>query len=139
MECLPSVALDTDCPYWISREEFFRGFDQADFQCRNVQDVTSAYLDDWFLTSGSKKYFYLPTVQLVASGTQFISGRHRTVVLLRYLEEIPVAFETRFGKSVPSHIAMRKLDLSQSIVLPDLPFLGAFVAAPNNSFKPKPA
>ena len=125
MECLPSVALDTDSPYWISREEFFLGFDQIDFHCRIVQDVTSAYLEDWFRTSGSKTFFCLPTVQLVSTGTQFISGRHRTAVLLRYLKEIPIAFDTRFGKSAPSHIAMRKLDLSQPIVLPDLPFLGA--------------
>lgn len=124
MECLPLVALDTDIPFWISRKAFFHGFDQSDFRCRHVQDVEPAYLSDWFHTSANKTYFRLPTVQLVSSGTQFISGRHRTTVLFRYMDEVPVAFETRFGKSAPSNILMRPLDLEKTIVLPDLPFLG---------------
>ncbi len=125
MECFPSKALDTDAPYWITRDEFFRGFDQSDFHCRDVQDVQDAYSADWFCISGNKTYFYLPTIHMVSGRTQFISGRHRTAVLLRHLQELPVAFETRFGKYAPSHIAMRKLSLSQPILLPDLPFLGA--------------
>lgn len=123
MQCLPATSLDTDIAFWVSREEFLRSFDQSDFLCRNVMDVQDAYLRAWFHSAGSNTYFFIPPVQIVSGKTQFLSGRHRTAVLLRHLDEVPVSFETRFGKAVPSHISMRRLDMTKPMTLPDLPYL----------------
>jgi hypothetical protein len=94
IQCLPELTKDSDLPFWISRTSFYKHFDQEDFLQRDAQDVDPSYLDDWFNTDiDGTKYFILPTVQFISDETQFINGRHRTAVLLSYLDEIPLAFE----------------------------------------------
>jgi len=55
-----------------------------------------AYLDDWFLDGpGNTRFFAIPAVSVSMGRTQFISGRHRTAVLLRHLDYIPLSFDMR--------------------------------------------
>jgi hypothetical protein len=128
MRCLPTVTLLTDRPIWVSRRAFFECFDQRDFHCRECTDVTSAYLSAWFQTpeEGITR-FILPTFMWVADKTQFISGRHRTAVLLPHLDELPIAFTT-VGAVVPpldflSQVTLRSLSLQEAIDLPNLPIV----------------
>jgi hypothetical protein len=97
MRCLPAVTLDTDVPFWISKSSFFRYFDQQDFMCRDVEQVVDAYLEEWFHSDSNGNHFFLvPPVSVRQKVTQFISGRHRTAVLLRHLDDVPLAFDSRF-------------------------------------------
>ena len=75
MRCIPLLTKGTDRPYWIRRDAFLGYFDPEDFFCRDVKDVVSSYLADWFYTGeGGQLGFYLPTVQFSGAKTQFING-----------------------------------------------------------------
>lgn len=126
MLAFPYLTLNSDEPYWVTRETFLSAFNQEDFTFREVLNIDYAYLSDWFHTKeNTELYFSLPTVGVVSSKTQFINGRHRTAVLLAHLEEIPVAFAMddlnpdarRFIENIPK----RPLSLTESFFLPDLP------------------
>jgi hypothetical protein len=121
---LPWVGLDTDEPFWITRDAFLRRFDQADFHRREVADVQAAYLSEWFGQSASEATFFkIPTVGLLSSGTQFVYGRHRAAVLLNCLDEIPIAFAINPLSNLCLYkmLDKRPLELTKEIVLPDLP------------------
>lgn len=61
-----------------------------------MRDVTDAYLAEWFhCDAEGKRYFSLPPISVNQGRTQFISGRHRTAVLLRHLEHVPPSFDFR--------------------------------------------
>ena len=121
---LPWISLDTDQPFWITRESFLRQFNQIDLHLREVGPIQLAYLADWFgqYPSGAK-FFKIPTVGLLSSGTQFVNGRHRTAVLLSALDEIPIAFAINplSNLRLYGELEKRPLDLAQQIFLPDLP------------------
>jgi hypothetical protein len=124
MHCLPSLTLDSDIPFWVTREAFFEHFDQIDFLCRKSTKVEAFYLAAWFHTpEDGITRFLLPTVQFVANKTQFISGRHRTAVLLPYMKDLPIAFSliNRPPNDFLSRVTSRPLDLQEFIELPDLP------------------
>jgi len=124
MRCLPDLALKSDSPFWVTRDAFLNHFDQADFLCRESQNVIPAYLAEWFYTPGDgTTRFRLPTVMFVAGKTQFISGRHRTAVLLPFLKELPLAFSAinMPPQGFLSRLAMRALALDEFIELPNLP------------------
>jgi hypothetical protein len=125
IRCFPGLTVESDVPCWITREVFFQNFDQHDFKFRDSLEIVPAYLTEWFYTPDKGiKRFILPSVQFVAGSTQFINGRHRTAVLLKYFDELPIAFifrkETQeFMNTLP----VRSLDLKQFIELPTLPIL----------------
>jgi hypothetical protein len=61
--------------------------------------------------------------------TQFISGRHRTAVLLRHLENVPLSFDSRFTTKDEEDwlwsIAAGPVNRGIQIELPDLPINAA--------------
>jgi hypothetical protein len=124
MHCFPAVALDADAPFWIPKAAFYRHFDQADFRCRVVQRVVDAYLEDWFYESDGKRYFKLPPVSVNDGITQFVSGRHRTAVLLRHLDRVPLSFDFRCirdsDKQWIDSIGAVPIDMGTHFELPDL-------------------
>jgi len=101
---------------------FYNCFDQEDFLCRDTIQVIQGYLSDWFVCKYDKQYFLLPTVQIIARKTQFISGRHRTAVLIDHLNELPFAFAKPIrGNMTPIlSIVDRPVDVDMDIELPDL-------------------
>ena len=125
MRCLPELSLNTDIPFWVARGVLLERFDQDDLLCRESQDVTPAYLADWFYTpEDGITRFKLPTVQFIAGRTQFINGRHRTAVLLPYLESLPLAFAlSGNGRELLRQFALVPLALTDYIDLPDLPMV----------------
>ena len=122
MRCYAELSLDSDKPFWVTRKVLLEHFNQQDLLCRESNKVTSAYLKDWFCPPvGGIARFKLPTVQFIAGRTQFINGRHRTAVLLRYLEHVPIAFALATnGRELDGWPPLRPLDLNQHIDLPDL-------------------
>lgn len=136
MRCLPDLTLISDMPFWVTKEAFLEHFDQLDFLCRESKDVAPSYLAEWFhtLDDGIMR-FVLPTVQFVAGETQFISGRHRTAVLLRYLKDLPIAFAlvNKPPEGFLSRLDLRPLALHEFIELPDLPIVGRIPSLPESS------
>lgn len=126
MRVFAAVNCRTDAPYWVTRDVFLQYFDQSDFESRNVIDVEQAYLSTWFYRrDDGSRMFYIPVVGAIGSRTDLISSRHRLAVLLPHLEEVPFAFalghlegeELDFINSIPK----RRMDLSASFWIPDLP------------------
>lgn len=134
MRCLPYLTMNDDEPYWVTREVFLQHFNQDDFLFRESVDITHSYLADWFYELGQDTpLFKLPTVGFVAGKTQFINGRHRTAVLLQYLECFPIAFahpdkvtsplDAENAQGFLRLLALRPLDINEPIELPDLPIV----------------
>lgn len=126
MRCLPYVHLDSDAPWWVSKSSFFAHFDQRDFMCRTNTQVVDAYLEDWFHDGpAGTRFFKIPPVSVIHGRTQFISGRHRTAVLLEHLERIPVSFDMRYIHDEDTgwirRIAVAPISLQTLMELPDLP------------------
>jgi len=122
--CIPTLTQDTDQPFWVARDSFYKHFDQSDFHFRDSQRVSWSYLSDWFFSqTHGQLHFILPTVHFVSGKTQFINGRHRTAVLLHHMNEVPMAFALGgfSDLSVFHSLDKRQLNLSASIELPDLP------------------
>lgn len=128
MNVLALTSVTTDVPWWITREVFFRYFDQKDFLDRDVDDVQSEYRSDWlhFFDDGTIG-FYIPVVSAIRTRTDLIGTRHRLAVLLSHLEELPVAFAMgHLGDEARDYIdsiPKRALDLSEPFWIPDLPIL----------------
>jgi hypothetical protein len=125
MQVLVGINLPTDQPHWVAREDFYRYFDQDDFNNRDIKDVQSAYLEEWFHEDKEVGItrFMIPVVGAIGENTDLISSRHRLAVLLPHLEELPIAFQTahltpearRFLESIPK----RPLDETRTFWIPD--------------------
>ncbi len=130
--CFPELTLNSDIPFWISRATFFSKFDLKDFSCREEPNVIHAYRSEWFrqLDTG-ELHFIIPTVSIVAGKTQFINGRHRTAVLLSYLEEVPIAFSVEHlylsDQKFIDRIPKRPMTLATPIKLPELPIYNSIL------------
>ncbi len=126
MHIYAAINCATDAPFWVSREVFYKHFDQADFMNRDSAVIKPAYLYSWFYSEVSGKLmFYIPVVGAIGPRTDLISSRHRLAVLLPYMTELPFAFA--FGAVSPEakefldSIPKRPLDIESPIWLPDLP------------------
>ena len=132
MDCRISVTKASDKPYLVKSEEFMRYVDQDDLACRESDIVQNVYLADWFYYASGQRYFYLPTFFLDGGRPFFINGRHRTILLSRYLDLLPMAFAqiplTQMGpdsQSVLERLVYRELMEGELIDLPDLPIVDA--------------
>jgi hypothetical protein len=100
-----------------------------DIGCREVIEVLDVYHPGWFLDdSGREVSFELPTFFLKNGKAYFNNGRHRTTVLSRYLEIIPMAVTNNTMLDIESKSALRNISCGiikreAFIELPDLPFL----------------
>jgi len=131
VHCKLAVNLDTDIPYWVEVSSFLNIFDQSDFKSRNVQNVTDAYLKDWFYDdSNGDCCFLIPPVSVHGGVTQFISGRHRTAVLMRHMNRLPLSFDSRdlseADETWIESVASKLINLEvEEIELPDFPIMEA--------------
>jgi hypothetical protein len=127
MRCLPEINLPTDRPFWIERHVFMGAVHLQNYLCREVQNVYPAYLEDWFgqPSHGGLPTFKLPPVYLEGGCIKFISGRHRTAVLVAHLEILPMALDTRTDHDEALFDSVRHSDLrlDGTIEIPDLPIL----------------
>ena len=132
MRCIPALTSCCDRPFWVTRDSFYRYFDQGDFCCRESEFVVPSYLAEWFHTpEDGIARFKLPAFTFVAGNTQFINGRHRTAVLLQQrLDPVPIAFvvsdddqKSALELLILDNWNLRPLDLQVAIDLPDLPVM----------------
>jgi hypothetical protein len=99
--------------------------DAKDFACRESAIVQDYYLADWFYCENGQRFFNLPAFYLKKGCAFFINGRHRTVVLARYLELLPMALTQIDNESegLLERLVERPLADGDPIVLPDLPII----------------
>jgi len=128
MRCFPIMVAAGDEPFWVPKRAFCEHFDLDDLKCREVINTNAAYYPKWITRKNGALWFELPTVMFISGKTQFISGRHRTAVLLPYLDTIPIAF----AKVMPGNEGrpnwfqcLQPVDPRKTIELPDLPILEA--------------
>ena len=127
MKCL--VCSGGDSLVWIRRDTILTGFDLNDLGFRESQVIQDCYLSNWFYADAQGRKCFLPPVLNVVNGsTQFISGRHRTAVLLKHLEQLPMAFAAiSFASSADRKwllsLSERPIEVQELIELPDLPVL----------------
>ena len=98
--------------------------DLDDLACRESQEVVDCYLSGWF--SREKKgelYFNPPAFYLENGRALFINGRHRAILLSRYLEILPMALTQvdTISQNVLGEIIEREIELEEVFQLPDLP------------------
>lgn len=121
-ECFAYTVTNLDTAYWVPVADFVRHFDQNDLiNNRNAKTVIDAYSTEWFYSKPDGTLHYeLPTIHIVLGKTQFISGRHRTSVLLKHIDPMPMAF-CQNALPLASELELEKMDLSKIIMLPSLP------------------
>jgi hypothetical protein len=116
-----------DSSYFIPKDKFLILFDQSDFTNRKCQNVRSEYRSDWFVKNDyNENCFILPVVAFINNRTQFINGRHRTAVLLKYMDLIPLTLAYPFSmtKHHLNQITTKPIKKNDFIDLPDLPMYG---------------
>src|SRR5690242_20683491 len=125
MQCSIELQAKADRPYLIKRDDFMSAVDRIDLACRDSDVIKDAYLCKWFFWRNGRPSFRLPSFQLNSGRTIFINGRHRTVMLFRHMNSIPMAITGVIGEKsseVLDAIVDRPLSEDSTITLPDLPF-----------------
>jgi len=90
-----------DAFYLINVEQFMRIVDPWDLAQRVSEKIEKAYHEHWFSESTDGGHlFHAPEFYLRAGVARFINGRHRTLVLSQYLNEIPMALTNMDGYPV---------------------------------------
>ena len=127
MQCRVDITAARDKPYLIRREEFMQCVDRADFACRESATIQDCYLAAWFHWINGERFFNLPAFYLSKRRAFFINGRHRTVLLSRYMDRLPMALTDIDRESKPTLQALVDCSLSEGevIFLPDLPIVEA--------------
>ena len=78
--------------YLINVQEFMKIVDRSDLAQRNAGQIEDAYHTHWLSTNSDGIYlFHAPEFYLAEGIARFINGRHRTLVLSKHLDEIPMA------------------------------------------------
>jgi hypothetical protein len=127
MYVFAEVGISSDLPYWITRDDFFKYFDQEDFNAnREAASVAPAYLKAWFheMNNGDRK-FYIPIAGAVGRRTDLIGTRHRLAVILPHVDPLPIAFATghltTMAQRTIAAIPKRPLDPEIAFWIPDFP------------------
>jgi hypothetical protein len=127
MQCRVDITAAWDRPFLIKREEFMRCVDTENFACRDSATVQDRYLAAWFHWIDGECFLNLPAFYLRNGRVFFINGRHRTVLLSRHLDRLPMALTQIDRESEPTLEALinRPLSEGEGILLPDLPIVEA--------------
>lgn len=66
--------------------------DRDDLLQRNSQNIEDAYHKHWFSECNNGMFlFHAPSFYITDGTIKFINGRHRTLLLSKYMKEIPMA------------------------------------------------
>ncbi len=87
-----------DVFYLIKVEQFMRVVDRWDLEQRESKQIENAYHEHWLSKCADGTYlFHAPRFCLREGIARFINGRHRTLVLMQHLKEIPMALTNMDG------------------------------------------
>ena len=124
MNCKIQLTAAWDRPYWIRWTDFKKCVDEDDLACRDSWVIQDCYLATWFSYSeNGERHFNPPTFCLRNGLASFINGRHRTILLSKHLDILPMALAQTDAESqsILDGIVEREIGLDEVIVLPDLP------------------
>jgi hypothetical protein len=103
VNCKIDLTVPSDRPYWVKWAEFERCVAEGDLASRESGKIEDWYLSKWFVRSADGDVlFSLPAFYLQESRAYFINGRHRSLLMSRYLEVIPMAVTQMDKTAVPS-------------------------------------
>jgi len=81
---------DWDRLILVDARKLFAYIDLEDLKCRESDVIEDLYHRDWFFEYENAEYFTPPAVYIEKGVVRFINGRHRTLLLARYLEIFPL-------------------------------------------------
>lgn len=119
----PSTNREDDAVFWVPRSVFDLNFDLNDFRDREVINIDLGYMSEWFFDDNGKVYFDLPVINFINGKTQFVNGRHRTEVLYRLIDCIPMGFVDGEARDFAVALGLQPLIMEECIKLPELEFL----------------
>lgn len=124
MKCRLNLTTTWDKAYWIKRDALMSiGNDLAIRESAHVADF---YLAGWFHRGPDDVLSFNPPAFYFNQGAiLFINGRHRTVLLSRYMDRIPMALTRPDQHDDPTMqlISAGGIDPAELITLPDLPIV----------------
>ncbi|MEO9947162.1 hypothetical protein [Paraglaciecola sp.] len=117
----------------VSTERLLAVIDSKDLACRSSKEIKDAFHIYWFTENDEyEKEFIAPSLYISKGIAYFMNGRHRTVLLSKYLKEIPLrlaglegsAFSTKedlkLSTRVLKEISIRKIEPQDEFEFPDL-------------------
>jgi hypothetical protein len=123
MNCRIELTARSDRPYWVKWLDFKRCLVEEDFACRESTIIQPCYLWAWFSKHDGERFFNPPAFCLEGGWARLINGCHRTALLVKYLDVLPMALTRidRESEAVLHGIVLREIGLDEVIALPDLP------------------
>ncbi len=124
MKCKIDITAPTDVAAWVARDVFMANVDTDDLACRDSENVLDWYHPGWFwYDDNGDQYFKPPAFEFRNGHLLGINGRHRVVLLCRYLEVIPMLLVRSDmwpeGKLV--EIMQQKIERGEVVELPNIP------------------
>jgi hypothetical protein len=121
VRCRIELTVQSDRPYWIKWDAFLRL--SHDLACRKSHEIESFYCDHWFSSAAGACFFKPPAFYLDGGAAYFINGRHRAILLSRFLPLVPMSLTgiDQASKPLLDAIVSRPIDLHEDFELPDLP------------------
>jgi len=125
MKCIIKLKYATDKPYWVNRKKFYKYVDQKNLAQRESKILENCYDIGLLITKKNGEwYFEPPIIYLNNRRICFTGGRHRTIVLSRHLDVLPMALRVPnvypFCQSVLDEIIEREIEMEEVFQLPDL-------------------
>jgi hypothetical protein len=74
----------------VNAIELFNHADPVDLKCRNSGVIQDSYHADWFFEFNGRNYFEPPPVNIEDGIIKFIDDRHRSILLSRHLDAVPL-------------------------------------------------
>lgn len=111
--------------------------DTADLARRDAENVFNWYHPGWFWIDDNGELYFAPPAYEFRSGHLLgINGRHRTILLYRHLEVIPMLFVRPriWPKEKLNEIIQQEINEGEVVELPDLPINEAL----SDSYVPGP-
>lgn len=123
MKCRIIITAATDLAAWVDRKSFMENVDLDDLACRQASVVHDWYHPEWFEPDGDGGLRFTPPAFMFSGGRILgIDGRHRTVLLFRHMDAIPMllANPETWPKELLNKIIHREISEAEIIELPDL-------------------
>lgn len=132
MKCKISITAATDIAAWVTRDAFMGNVDTADLARRDSEDVFDWYHPGWFWNDDNGELYFTPPAYEFRNGHLLgINGRHRTILLYRHLEVIPMLLVRphMWPKDKLNEIIQQEIEEGEIVELPDLPTIEVLSAS----------
>ena len=123
MKCKIDITAASDIAAWVTKGAFLANVDPDDLACRDSKKIFDWYHPKWFrLEDKGELYFTPPAFEFRNGHLLGINGRHRTVLLYRHMEVIPMLLvrPDSWPTGKLAEITQRLIGESETVELPDL-------------------